>query len=69
MSKRLSFLLECKSNNLCLITNMTSLINFANDLTNLKINENHKFIIYDIKYLVVNISVEEVLKLRTPNHN
>lgn len=48
---------------------MTSLINFANDLTNLKINENHKFIIYDIKYLVVNISVEEVLKLRTPNHN
>jgi hypothetical protein len=62
MSKWLSFLLECKSNNLCLIrvTNMTSLINFANDLTKLKINETHKFIVYDIKYLFVNIPVEEV---------
>jgi len=69
MSKWLSFLLECKSNNLYLITNITSPINFANDLTNLKINENHKFIMYDRKYLFVNIPVQEVpnvTKIVTP---
>lgn len=76
LSKWLSLLLECKSNNLCFITNIRSLINFTNDLKILKINENHKFIIHDIKYLFL-LSLKgstkchknRSSKLETPNHN
>jgi hypothetical protein len=52
LSKHLAF------NNLYSVVNST---NLANELTKLKMNENHKFITYDIKDLYVNILIQETL--------
>jgi hypothetical protein len=41
--------------------NVVNSTNLANDLTKLKMNENHKLIAYDIKDLYVNILIEETL--------
>jgi hypothetical protein len=42
---------------------VTSSINFANDLTNLKIHENHRLITFNIKDLYVNIPITETLNI------
>jgi hypothetical protein len=41
--------------------NVINSTNLATDLTQLKIGKNHKLITYDIKYLFVNIPIEETL--------
>jgi uncharacterized protein YeeX (DUF496 family) len=45
--------------------NITNLTNLANDILKLKINDNHKFISYDIEDLFVNISIYETLNITT----
>ena len=42
---------------------VTNSINLANDLTHLKIHENHRLITFDIKDLYVNIPVAETLNI------
>jgi hypothetical protein len=51
---------HCTLNNFYNVVNST---NLAIDLTNLKINEKHKLISYDIKDLFVNIPIEEILAI------
>jgi hypothetical protein len=41
--------------------NVINSTNLANELTKLKMNENHKLVTYDIKDLYVNIPIEETL--------
>jgi len=43
--------------------NVFNSTDLAVDLTNLKINKNHKLITYDIKDLSVNIPIEETLTI------
>ena len=43
--------------------NITNSVNLANDLTKLEINENHRFITFDIKDLYVNVPVYETLDI------
>jgi hypothetical protein len=43
--------------------NVSNSTTVANNLTKLKINENHKIITYDIKDLYVNIPIQETLKI------
>jgi hypothetical protein len=43
--------------------NVTNSTNLAHDLIKLKIHENHKMITYDIKYLYVNVPMQETLNI------
>jgi hypothetical protein len=47
-------------NNQYVINNST---NLAHDIVKLKVNKNHRFITYDIKYLFVNIPIQETLTI------
>jgi len=43
--------------------NVTNSTNFANDLTNLEIHENHRMITFGIKDLYVNLLIDEILNI------
>jgi hypothetical protein len=43
---------------------MLDSVNLAHDLIQLKINNNHRIITYDIKELFVNIPIHEVLNIK-----
>ena len=66
-AKKLSNILNqhLNLNNYYTINNSTDL---ANNLTRLKINENHRLINLDIKDLYVNIPIDETIKQPEPNY-
>ena len=43
--------------------NIMNSINLANDLTKLEIQENHRFVTFDIKDLYVNVPIHETLDI------
>jgi hypothetical protein len=47
---------------------VTNPINLTNDVTNLKIHENHRLITFDIKDLCVNIPITEILNISKQNY-
>jgi len=65
---KISKLLVNKLNNLLNLRNQHIVKDstaLANDLTKLKMDENHRMITFDIKYLYINIPIQETLIVKT----